>query len=158
LYASEGASLPSLIRYLVDNGLLTNDDLKEVRDSANGFKTRFRLQKYVYFAKFFGYDLGYDYNLYVHGPYSPGLANDYYKISESLDKAEPANINGNYLSLLKGKDDEWLELASTVLMIKHRYEKIGDDELVELTRSAKPWAAEERIKGILSELRSYKLA
>ena len=46
------------------------------------FQGRKRLQKTVYFAQLskFGVDLGYGYSLYIHGPYSQGLAEAGYRI------------------------------------------------------------------------------
>ncbi|WP_202320005.1 hypothetical protein [Archaeoglobus neptunius] len=45
------------------------------------FESRLRLQKYVYIAKeLFGMSLDYPFNLYLRGPYSPTLADDYYRL------------------------------------------------------------------------------
>ena len=44
------------------------------------FSTRFRLQKAAYLLKQLGCQAfcEYDFNLYIHGPYSPALAGRYY--------------------------------------------------------------------------------
>lgn len=45
---------------------------------------RLRLQKAIYLSQAAGINLGYHYSWYVKGPYSPGLTQDYYKLSEAL--------------------------------------------------------------------------
>jgi uncharacterized protein YwgA len=42
---------------------------------------RLRTQKGVYLGQLTGVDLGYRYNWYVYGPYSPALAQDYYALA-----------------------------------------------------------------------------
>ena len=42
--------------------------------------SRLRLQKYVFIAKFFGLDMGYKFDKYIHGPWSRNLADDIDKI------------------------------------------------------------------------------
>lgn len=46
------------------------------------FNERIKSQKVQYLAQLFGISPKYQYNLYLHGPYSPALANDLFKISE----------------------------------------------------------------------------
>jgi uncharacterized protein YwgA len=84
------------------------------------FISRLRLQKYVYLARFFGFDLGYVYNLYLRGPYSPGLAEDYYRLKEKGERADlliPAINFDKFAKLVRGKDHRWLEIASTIHFI-----------------------------------------
>ena len=83
------------------------------------FISRLRLQKYVYLAKFFDIDLGYKYNLYLRGPYSPTLAEDYYNLTEMDKVADIISISnfGEFAEFVRGKDHKWLEIASTILFI-----------------------------------------
>lgn len=46
---------------------------------------RKRFQKTIYLIQAFGIDLGYEFNWYVHGPYSPKLAKVGYKLEEIYD-------------------------------------------------------------------------
>jgi len=69
------------------------DLLKETkiyRFNITSFRSRLRLQKYMYIAeRMFGLKFNYPFNLYLKGPYSSALADDYYKLSEfkkDLDK------------------------------------------------------------------------
>ncbi|MDR2545424.1 MAG: hypothetical protein LBD03_07810 [Methanobrevibacter sp.] len=48
--------------------------------STNNFNDRLKLQKYVFIAKYFGFNHAYNYNLYIRGPYSSDLADDYYNL------------------------------------------------------------------------------
>ncbi|HDD57410.1 MAG TPA: hypothetical protein ENF43_02715 [Thermoplasmatales archaeon] len=57
------------------------------------FDSRIRLQKYVYIAKnFFDIDLGYNFGLYIRGPYSTDLADDYYSIGEIPSNELPDSL------------------------------------------------------------------
>ncbi len=108
------------------------------RFNPDKFISRLRLQKYVYLANFFGIDLGYSYNLYLRGPYSPDLAEDYYSLTE-MDKVEREveraipNFD-EFANFVRGKDHKWLEIASTILFI---WEK---------NNMRKGWENEEELK------------
>lgn len=100
---------------------------------------RIRVQKGIYLAQAAGADLGYDYNWYLHGPYSPELANDYYKLSEAIfmNKIPPATeqspttngpkLKDSYVTTLRSlaaiisppqdfdrTQEDWLELVSSL--------------------------------------------
>ncbi|GBE17519.1 hypothetical protein BMS3Abin16_00102 [archaeon BMS3Abin16] len=119
------------------------------------FNNRLKLQKLVYLAEAQGIKLGYgnSYNMYIHGPYSPNLAEDYYKI-DSVPHVETVNLTDEFTRLVKGKSEEWLELAATALMIRKRYPEIDENHIIKLVRSGKPWAEEETLRAILAELRT----
>lgn len=110
------------------------------------FISRLRLQKYVYLAKFFDIDLGYKYNLYLRGPYSPTLAEDYYNLTE-MDKVVGAISNfGKFADLVSGKDHKWLEIASTILFIWEN-------------NMRKEWSSEDKLKTFIitrtSDIKSH---
>ena len=100
---------------------------------------RIRVQKAIYLAQAAGADLDYDYNWYLRGPYSPELANDYYKLSEAIfmnkipvagDSQTSAGIpklKDSYVTTLKSlapiisppegfdrPQEDWLELVSSL--------------------------------------------
>jgi uncharacterized protein YwgA len=59
--------------------LIDRDALCEEDDL--GFATRSRLQKFAYLAQDkFGSGSKYNFSIYKHGPYSPDLTNDYYRL------------------------------------------------------------------------------
>jgi len=92
------------------------------------FDSRIRLQKYVYIINRFTRTFNYDYNSYLRGPYSPDLAKDYYKLDE-VDTNALLDVPDEFLGLVKNRSTRWLEIASTILMLKKRYD---DDEVAEL--------------------------
>lgn len=54
------------------------------RPNMEDFDERLRLQKIVYLLWAYGISLGYGFNWYVRGPYSPKLASDGYAIDDEL--------------------------------------------------------------------------
>jgi len=49
-----------------------------VFDAEKEYERRLPLQKYVFIARFFGLDLGYEFDKHIYGPYSNELADDYH--------------------------------------------------------------------------------
>jgi len=129
------------------------------------FDKRFRLQKYVFLARFFGLDLGYDFDLYMHGPYSPDLAKDYYELSRWKVRPEGAELPHNfkaeeYVKLLFKKDDEWLEAAATVLDVwNNNKSKPGFDisKLIHHVSTIKPHISVDKIKSVIKDLVDFDL-
>jgi len=93
------------------------------------FEHRLMLQKYVYIAgRVFRLPLNYSYNMYLRGPYSPDLAEDYYKLPESHEaytgdyRKDLTGFNcEKFLDLIEEKDAEWLEVGATILSVYNRY-------------------------------------
>src|SRR5438093_6033861 len=57
---------------------------------STSFSERLILQKTVYLLKEgFGIPLPYEFNWYVHGPYSPRLARDAYELAQTYSDAAP---------------------------------------------------------------------
>lgn len=97
------------------------------------FDDRLISQKKIYLLQSLGTDLGYEYNWYVHGPYSPSLTNYIYNNIDVLSAtdfssyrlSETADNNSN---LVNGLDDlkeeglstpSWYELLASLLFIKN---------------------------------------
>lgn len=95
------------------------------------FDDRFLLQKYVFFAQTLGYPLDYEYNVYIFGAYSPGLAQDYYERfvepQESIENIAPTFDAEVFTDLVDSRDSEWLEIASTALLFNDRYSGFDTD-------------------------------
>jgi len=84
------------------------------------FDHRIMLQKYVFIAKFLGWDHDYNYNLYIRGPYSPDLAKAYYnldEISSACDRSAYSLDEERFASIIKGKRVSWLEVGTTMLSL-----------------------------------------
>jgi uncharacterized protein YwgA len=138
--------LASFIKALDNEGILKFDK--------KYFNHRLRLQKYVFIARNFGFNSPYDYSLYIRGPYSSSLADDYYEI-KSFDEESPINLDKRFVRLVKGKSDGWLELAATIIMIRGRYKGIDRNKLISLVKTAKPYADRSYLVEIMNHLEKY---
>ena len=146
-------------------------------DNEIGFKNRFRLQKLIHIAQSrFRLPSKYFYSLYKHGPYAPSLTDDVYELDVSsiedldnivyelndLDEISahyvlPTNFDENrFISLLSDKDEKWLEIASTLILVfdKKYQEKV---KIIEYTSSIKPNYSKEYIHNVFLELVREKL-
>lgn len=102
---------------------LVKDSLSfsDAEDFANKIRTdfnfRLKVQKFVYIAKYFGWNHSYKYILYIRGPYSSALADEYY--NDDILKYSPLEINGfdlnSFNCFVEGKSIHYLESASTIL-------------------------------------------
>jgi len=131
------------------------------------FEHRLMLQKYVYIAgRVFRLPLSYSYNMYLRGPYSASLAEDYYKLSEPIGitsvEAYKKELTGfdskTFLDLIKSKDAEWLEIAATILSLYRRYLWRYDvakleDLIMSTTCDIKSFLPKERIFSVFEDLR-----
>jgi hypothetical protein len=66
-------------------------------------------------------------------------------------------ISGDKLELLNwfmNHDERWLEIATSILMIRERYPRISSEEMLSILRLSKPWITREEFEKILSELKS----
>jgi len=99
---------------------------------------RIELQKIVCLAQEGGLSLGYSFNWYVRGPYSPSLTSDYYQLCSELEEtaaeagalvlSEPAKL---ILSRVRALLDppqgvtlsrtRWLELLASIAFLRKRY-------------------------------------
>lgn len=92
----------------------TLDDRIGLEFTSGSFEKRLKLQKLVYLAKYFGLDLGYDYNLYLHGPYSPSLADDYYSLPDAAEVDLTELREDDFFDLVGDMDAGDLELVATI--------------------------------------------
>ncbi|MGB9762639.1 MAG: hypothetical protein ACPLW7_01275 [Minisyncoccia bacterium] len=87
----------------------------------NNFDIRLKIQKIVYLLKYITKEFNYDFSLYLRGPYSPELAKDYFSITDENIYGNPkqvlSNNSINIVNDLKSKDNIWLEVASTIILM-----------------------------------------
>jgi uncharacterized protein YwgA len=140
---SSKQKLAGFLKALEDKGVLSFNK--------NLFNNRLKVQKYVFIANEFGFGATYNYSLYIHGPYSSSLADDYYGIDNFQEKAA-LELDDRFVKLVKGKSEEWLELAATIIMIKKRYASITHDNLIGLVKTVKPYAERDCLKNIIDIL------
>ncbi len=101
---------------------------------------RIKAQKFVYFGKKLGLPLGYDFDLYLYGPYSTKLADDYYSMSEADWKSETLTIPDNIksaLRYLRGKDALFLEIAATLDSIRTVNKGVSNSTLIDVVSRLK---------------------
>ena len=151
--------LSEFLHFLDDKKLISVDDIPN--DDGVGFTNRFRIQKFVYLAKYFGLDLGYGHSMYMYGPYSSKLASDYYEITKDFKKDKTGELStkfnsDGFVNLVKDKDDGWLEIATTLLDQKPRF--IEDSKLVNHVESIKCNYTVEYIQNVLNNLKKHNLA
>jgi uncharacterized protein YwgA len=103
-----------------------------IPSNVSTLENRICIQKAIFLAKCAGADLGYSYNWYIHGPYSPELTSDYYLMDNDLSCGDPdyqkyelvpsldPNLERakNIMEKPSGVDlskTEWLELVSSII-------------------------------------------
>lgn len=132
--------------------------------SKDSFDDRLICQKKIYLLQALGTDLGYTYNWYVRGPYSPSLTNYVYTNLEVLEN----NDFSNYKLAKKAQDNvdkvndlinsirqdfygaSWYEILASLLYIYNNKEswgiKNGKEELYDTLINAKPQYTKEQCK------------
>lgn len=148
--------LPTFVHRLNESGYVSLDVLGE---GHAGFENRFKIQKYVYLARYYGLDMGYVFGMYIHGPYSSELANDYYELAKIGSMAEeylPDSFDENsYFTLIRDKDTEWLEAAATLLSLNTRFN--DKQVLLERVMNMKSHINPEKVVMTLEELNKREL-
>ncbi|MEN6565308.1 MAG: hypothetical protein ABFC57_03305 [Veillonellales bacterium] len=132
---------------------------------------RIEFQKIVYALQRSKIKFAYNYNLYIHGPYSPSLADDGYYIarnfSEFSDAAEQLRLTqkgqeriNDAKEFLKNRinDIPWLETLTT---IDYLYNEIGikkQEKLISKFKELKPQFADnnERIVEALEQIQGNR--
>lgn len=143
-------NLGSFIRYLENEGLLTFDVIGETEEH---FENRLKLQKYVYLASYFGLDMDYRYSMYLRGPYSRALAEDYYTLGNNgfESHALPDDFGHDmFMDFVGGKNSEWLEIAATMLALNKSFK--DKNCLLERTINMKGRFGREIIESVMEEL------
>lgn len=93
------------------------------------FKTRFRIQKCIFLLQEWkNYNWRYSFNLYISGPYSPDLTEDFYDVSNNMEiyNDSDGELKDDFKSDLNEiksliSDDDKLEAIATLLYIERRF-------------------------------------
>lgn len=129
-------------------------------DSGNvsNFDERLKSQKLQYLAQAFKVSPNYNFSFYIHGPYSPGLANDLFainekKISPDLSEFIPSELTDRFDLLKKfveDKNNRKLELVTTF----HLFRKVLNLEEKDAKEKIKKFknATEDEINYSIAEI------
>lgn len=89
------------------------------------FDNRLKLQKFTYLLQsMFNLNIGYEFNWYHYGPYCMELTKDAFNISFEeipqikFGETEAEDRFKEFLSFVEGKDNNWLEIASSIHFLK----------------------------------------
>ena len=117
--AAETPLLPRFVKYL-EREKLAELDILGGGDAC--FWNRFKIQKYAFLAKRFGLDLPYEHDIYLWGPHSEVMADECWDLAENRDRYDGALPelpqgfrSGEFLDLVRGRSNGWLEIAATLL-------------------------------------------
>jgi uncharacterized protein YwgA len=129
-------------------------------------ENRIKAQKFVYFGKKLGLPLSYDFDLYLYGPYSTELADDYYNMSEDEWKSGTIDVPESIekaLHYLRGNDALFLEIAATLDSIRTVNSGVGDNKLIDVVSKLKSTRLSEKskdrnyLRDVLSELSNHNI-
>jgi len=157
----------SIVAFIINTlGIRTSTLLS---DSDDGIDARVRVQKTAYFLKRLGYDVGFEFDLYYHGPYSGELA----EAIECLAGLGDRHVEELTVLCLKAGDCRSikstvehlsqyptgiLEVASTIRSLLDAPDYRGDlNGAIDHVKFLKPWVNDSVIKDALSLLRSLGL-
>lgn len=104
----------------------------------NRFNDRLLMQKGCYILNNWGCGPEYRYSLYIRGPYSPDLADDYYELNR-IDNFTNVPIEKiNKLSEIMNKGIGYTEAYATVLMVKQNNPDRTNEEILKKALDVKP--------------------
>ncbi len=124
-------------------------------------ETRIKIQKFTYFAqRCFGLEFRYLHTLYIYGPYSPELANDYYRIQDIKDTPDGGLKDWiekeQFLEFAKQHNDVgWLEVASTLVYL-HKNDSVPVKDLIGHAGRIKYKFPKSQIEKICDELQKAR--
>ena len=131
-----------------------------LRPSMYVYRWRFLVQKIAFLAKALGMDIGYDFTIYVAGPYSRGLNCDYYpdEAKTKIDALQtdyvltPSDVS--VLERIKScrgllEDQSLMEATSTAIFFMRQKPDITEDNLFMSLKRLKPHIGDsDRVVGI----------
>lgn len=138
--------------------------------SKDTFDERLLSQKKVFLLQELGVDMGYSYNWYVRGPYSPDLANyifnnldilkeqdlsGYQLSEESCQKIESVNNLASKKPVTINSLASWYELLASVLFIHKLWHK-NEDDVFACLKQYKPQYTQEQFDAAVSELKALR--
>ena len=96
------------------------------------------MQKGCYILNTWGYGPFYNFSLYIRGPYSPELADDYYRIRDLDYRTTVPESDVRRLAEIMGKGVRYTEAYATVLLVKDSNPNRSNETIFKKTLSIKP--------------------
>lgn len=135
------------------------DDFKNKVHLKNNLEFRIKIQKFVFIAKYFGWDNTYNYNMYHHGPYSPALSDDYHSLE--VFENTPLQIQNFNLDSFKrfvtNKSTDYLEAASTILYYKEFNHYLTINDAINELNRIKPHIPSNIVETAYNDVKCLKL-
>lgn len=129
------------------------------------FEGRLILQKTVYVLKSFGVDLGYGYGWFLHGTYSPKLAQMGLKLENKMDNIPDIKVKftddviqkkyNDFVDFVRDKKDDvcLLEICASICYLNKM--KFTKAEILNVVENKKPKFTRERCIKMWDELEKY---
>lgn len=136
------------------------NNAKDFKDKVNlkdNLEFRIKIQKFVFLAKYFGWDNSYKYNMYHHGPYSPVLSDDYHS-SELFDNAplQIQNFNlDSFKEFVANKSTDYLEAASTILYYKRFKPNFTANKAIHELNRIKPHITRDIVENAYNDVKDF---
>jgi uncharacterized protein YwgA len=113
------------------------------------FRGRLILQKTVYLMQSMGIFLGYRFNWYVYGPYSPELARHGFELAQRFQEVEPYEFHReshrkSFDRLIDFLGDNrrnpiWLEAVASIHFQRRLHPAKAKDEILHATKNKQPY-------------------
>lgn len=106
--------------------------------SIDEFDDRLLLQKGCYILNCKGYGPRFDFSLYIHGPYSPRLADEYYA---HFDSDGPTDVPDEVIAELReifSQGIGYTEAYATLMLVINHNPGVSKEAIIERTEGIKP--------------------
>jgi uncharacterized protein YwgA len=133
----------------------------------SNFNDRLILQKTIYLMQKSNLFIGYHYNYYLRGPYSPALTRDTYELLNRFDRIPLVQFDDSedeerfklFLSFIKPhlKDHTWLEKIASILFLLKAYPSKSKDEIYLETKDKIRSLTRSEFDDICRELKKSRL-
>jgi uncharacterized protein YwgA len=135
-------------------------DRGELKKKEN-FDARMKLQKASYLLHYLRvspFD-AFHFNLYLRGPYSSGLAIQYYDFDGDRPSTPEMGVeHAGILAWFSKFDLREMEIATSILLIEESNPRgLRDEEIYSVLTISKPWVSPDNFNLIIGELREKKL-
>lgn len=132
------------------------------------FDDRLKLQKFVYLIQSCGLNLGYDFKLYLHGPYATQLARDGFDMPNfsncnclKFEDSKSEKILIDLLDFLKNKKDDTdnMEILASLHFFHDLFPSKSEKELIEMVKekNSKFLEKDKDILNMLIEFKKFKI-